>query len=381
VYGPPTTIAGGSNGFTATCHDGPIDNNGAGLVLDNLVWGAYSFGAPSVPGNYTVFPSTGAAGVLDTITGSGTGAKATITLGLLGFDVTNPGDGYEIAVSEGAYIVTGGPLVSFTPDANASYDVYAVAPESYSFTDVSRAITVYGYSPVELLSAVPYLPVNIIKQVSSRRYKTRERQFASLTSAQYGVLTATNTHGAFSISIPQPAGTFAVGSYVVIHGNLTGAGSIGGYYSGCYYEVTATNGTSTFTLKNVHGDLTTVAGQIDGAVILSEEVANRPLIEQSAQLVGHWPQNPGEIAILAMDYTSSLYFVTKLTAHRALLVPMSAFNDAWIFAPNSGATDGSDWPAGEYKSAAWTLDYSKVTEQTADSLVWIQNFDILAYYG
>jgi len=82
-------------GWTATTSDGPTDNNGFGLVLDGLVWGVYAFGTVSVAGDYTAFPSTGASGTLTSVSpATGTGAKATITMGLLSVAVLTSGSGY-----------------------------------------------------------------------------------------------------------------------------------------------------------------------------------------------------------------------------------------------------------------------------------------------
>lgn len=90
--GAPTT----TTGWTAVTSDGPTDNNGSGLVL-NLVWGVYAFGAVSVAGDYTVFPTTGTGGTLTSISpATGTGAKADITMGLLSVEITQKGSGYTI---------------------------------------------------------------------------------------------------------------------------------------------------------------------------------------------------------------------------------------------------------------------------------------------
>jgi len=68
--------------------------SGSGATVD-FVFGAYSFSAPTVAGDYTTFPSTNSAGVLDSISpATGTGAKADITMGLLSITVTDPGSGY-----------------------------------------------------------------------------------------------------------------------------------------------------------------------------------------------------------------------------------------------------------------------------------------------
>lgn len=105
----PTSIAGGVGGFTATTSGGPIDNNGTGLAisLTSSQWGAYSFGTPTVAGDYTAFPSTGTSGTLTSVSpATGTGAKATITMGLLSITVTDPGSGY-LSAADAAVTFTG----------------------------------------------------------------------------------------------------------------------------------------------------------------------------------------------------------------------------------------------------------------------------------
>lgn len=124
----PTSMAGGVGGFTATTSGGPIDNNGNGLVisLTSSNWGVYAFGSVSVPGDYTAFPSTNTAGVLDSVTpATGTGAKADITMGLLGIVVTDPGSGY-IAASSAAPTFSGSTGAAatavLTTDDGTPYD-------------------------------------------------------------------------------------------------------------------------------------------------------------------------------------------------------------------------------------------------------------------
>jgi hypothetical protein len=226
----------------------------------------------------------------------------------------------------------------------------------------NKSVFVYGSSAENTESGAPYLPVDIIKQVSSRRYKIRKRQYVTLTAANYGTLTATDALGSFSISTPQPAGTFEAGSYIVIHGVQAGAGSVAPYYDGIYYMVAETNGTSTFKLKDYTNTITTVPGAITGLSISILKSAQNPVVIQSAKLVDYWPEADNEIAVLAMDYTSSLYYVTKLTAHRALLTRMDYFNNAWLFETGT--------------SVPWTMNLDDLFESQDSSIVWLQNFDI-----
>ena len=79
---------------------------GTGITF-TLDWGVFSFGTVSTLGDYTVFPSTGAAGTLTSVTGTGTGAKADITMGLLSIVVTQKGSGYT-SPADAAVSFTGG---------------------------------------------------------------------------------------------------------------------------------------------------------------------------------------------------------------------------------------------------------------------------------
>ena len=354
-------------GFARTQTYGTQDTNGQGLQVNFTAWGVGSVAVTPTEGDYLSF--TG--GTKTTSGGNGTGATLAITYGLKSIDVTNPGNGYLLSPlynggenDTTTWVYTIGPLVNFTPWSNGlSFNVYGPEVSLASAPPFNRSIFVYGSAPENALIGAPYLPVDIIKQVSSRRYKIRKRQFATLAASDYGTLTATDTSGSFSISTPQPAGTFSVGSYVIIHGEQAGVGSISPYYDGYYYEVVETNGTSTFKLKDYTDSITTVAGAITGLVISTEKSAQTPVVIQSAKLVDYWPEVDNEIAILAMDVTSSLYFVTKLTAHRVLLTRMDYANNQWIF------EDGA--------SAPWTIDLISLEQGNDPNIVWLQNFDIL----
>jgi len=362
---------GGARAAAAPANPFAYDTNGLGgqgAVL-SFVWGVYSVDVAdpgTETGDYTTFP-TNPVTAYGTATEFFTPATFTLTSVLRSIAVVNPGNGY-VPVQftpdpEYAYAVPFGPLINFTPDRSVSYDTYGHASRS-DISGVDRGIFVYGYNPITGYGDVPFVPVDVIKQVSSRRYRIRERQFAYLGATEYGTLTATDTHGSFSIGTAQPDGTFAVGSYVAIYGTPGGPGAIAGYYTGRRYEIVATNGTSTFKLKDFEEDLTTTAGAITGLTIISQEAPSRPLIVRSAKLVPYWPENTDEIAILAMDNTSSLYFVTKLTARRVQLVrtDLGFFNNNWRF------EDG--------QSAPWTMDVDKL-DTAHGTNVWIQNFDIL----
>ena len=354
-------------GFARTQEFGTQDTNGQGLQINFTAWGVGSVAVTPTEGDYLGF--TG--GTKTTSGGDGTGATLAITYGLKSIDIANPGNGYILQPSynggetdNNTWVYTVGPFVNFTPwPIGLSFNVRGPEVALYTAPEFNRSIFVYGASIENSQFGAPHLPVDIIKQVSSRRYKIRKRQFATLTTANYGTLTATDTSGSFSISTPQPAGTFEAGSYIIIHGDQAGAGSINPYYDGHYYMVVETNGTSTFKLKDYTDNVTTVAGTITGLTISTEKSAQTPMVVQSAKLVDYWPELDDEIAILAMDMTSSLYFVTKLTAHRALLTRMDYFNNAWLF--ETGA------------SVPWTMDLTNIYQGQDPTVVWLQNFDIM----
>jgi hypothetical protein len=119
----PTRMKGGVNGFTATTSGGPVDTNGINLDLSfsSSNWGVYSFSAVSIAGDYTAFPSTGASGTLTSVSpATGTGAKATITMGLLSVETLTPGRGYT-ATSDAAIAFSGGTGAAATAVLTSSY--------------------------------------------------------------------------------------------------------------------------------------------------------------------------------------------------------------------------------------------------------------------
>ncbi len=156
---PPTSMANGVNGFTAVTSGGPIDNNGAGLVLSfaSSNWGVFSFGTPTIAGDYTAFPSTGTSGTLTSISpATGTGAKADITLGLLSVEVLTAGRGYT---------ATNDAAISFSGSTGAA--ATAVLTNLYQNGLRVSAFVAGGSSAVL---------GDILKQEASRRYLVKTAQ-------------------------------------------------------------------------------------------------------------------------------------------------------------------------------------------------------------
>ena len=92
----------------------------------------------------------------------------------------------------------------------------------------------------------------------------------SIASAAYGTLTTSSTSGSFTIGTPQSAGTFVVGQSITISGTQSPAATIVGYTTGTTYLISATNGTSTFTITTVTGAaVTTVNSQAITGLTLS----------------------------------------------------------------------------------------------------------------
>jgi len=76
-----------------------------------------------------------------------------------------------------------------------------------------------------------------------------------------GTVAITGTAGQFSCA----ASTLAVGNLLTITGTYGGTGSITGYANPTVYKISATNGTTTFTLTDLFGNaLVTTAGTPSG---------------------------------------------------------------------------------------------------------------------
>jgi hypothetical protein len=165
-YGPVTGISLTAPGQrTSVAPTNPVSHNnglgGSGCTV-NFTWGVYSLSAPTVAGDYTVFPSTGGAGALVSVPVAGTGLKADVTMGLLSVAVTAGGSGYTSTTVDGLLRFDGGAngasaVTTFTVDTGAPG----------TLTNQENAIIAYAY--VDGGRQV----VDILKQQSSRRYKVK----------------------------------------------------------------------------------------------------------------------------------------------------------------------------------------------------------------
>jgi hypothetical protein len=171
----PTTITGGSNGFTATTSGGPVDTNGVGMVISFTAaqWGAYSFGTVVVQGDYTVMPSNPASFT----GGSGTGAAATITFGVSGIEITEKGSGYT-SVSDAAITFSSG-IASYTSVLTTD----SGAPGSS--TNQENAIIAYAKINDSITNAEV---ADIIKQRGTKRFKVKTATGTAICELKSGAL-------------------------------------------------------------------------------------------------------------------------------------------------------------------------------------------------
>jgi hypothetical protein len=149
----PTNPVSGTTGIGTG-----LDANGAGATF-NLTWGAYAFGAVTQGGSFTAFPNIGDA--LTNVSGLGSGAAATITMGLLSVTVTEKGSGYT-SIADAQVIFSGATGAAAT--AVLTTDTGAVG----SATNQENAIVIRANTD-ELGSKVG----DIVRQVSTRRYKVK----------------------------------------------------------------------------------------------------------------------------------------------------------------------------------------------------------------
>ena len=173
------TVAVPANPVGGTTAQGTgLDANGQ-LATFNLTWGAYTFGAVSVAGDYTVFPSTGGSGTLDSVApATGTGAKADITMGLLSIEVTEKGSGYVDAADA---------AVSFTGATGAAATAVLTTDSGSvgATTNQENAILMTAY-----LTGGSAVTVDIIKQVSTNRYKVTDGTRTGIVQLQSSLANA-----------------------------------------------------------------------------------------------------------------------------------------------------------------------------------------------
>ena len=202
-FGPITGISLTAPGQrTSVAPTNPVahDNvlGGSGCTV-NFTWGAYSFSAPTVAGDYTVFPGVGGAGQLTTITGTGSLATADITLGLLSVTVLTRGSGYTTPADA---------ALLFDGSANGASAVAVLTTDSGnvgSLTNQENAIVIYANTSNIGTTA---LVGDIIKQSSARRYKVETDD--GIKVCKLGTDDTPAPGGAYIVATAASGGTYYV---------------------------------------------------------------------------------------------------------------------------------------------------------------------------
>ena len=192
-------------------------------------------------------------------------------------------------------------LVTGTPGVPATYQTINAGNSFYRNTSAVAAITTPIQSPtIDGLRFAQSLADQILKQTTRLRYQStivQNSYYASLTVSGVAI---TGITGQFSCN----ASTLAVGQTVTISGVKGGGGTITGYANPTSYLISATNGTTTFTLTNLNGStLVTSVGTPTGLIYgLSQSF----FIDTTKTAAGNnpaWPANFNS----AINQTSASY--------------------------------------------------------------------------
>lgn len=106
--------------------------------------------------------------------------------------------------------------------------------------------------------------------------------FSTLTTSTLSSVQITGTSGQFSCA----STSLKVGQVLIISGTLGGTGTITGYTTPKTYVISATNGTTTFTLVNADGTaLVTTAGTLTGLTYTKHETAAVPAAVGTADII------------------------------------------------------------------------------------------------
>jgi hypothetical protein len=168
----------------------------------NIGWGVYSFGAVSVAGDYTVFPSTGGAGTLTSVSpATGTGAKADITMGLLSVTNITRGSGYTVPADAALVFSPAATPTNASATAVLTTDSGAVG----SATNQENAIVIYANTSAGGTTA---LVGDIIRQVSGRRYKVKTTD--GIKICKLGIDDTPAPFGAYIVATAASGGTYYV---------------------------------------------------------------------------------------------------------------------------------------------------------------------------
>jgi hypothetical protein len=209
-------------------------------------------------------------------------------------------------------------------------------PYGYSVTNVVAPQGGGGYYP-GFSQIVPVTGTSISGTTATISYPTQTLQntlsatTTTIIAAAYGTLTATNTTGSFTIGTAQSAGTFVVGQLITITGtpNTT---CISGYSSGSTYVISATNGTSTFTLQYPgYTPITTVATAVTGLTLAINGYNQLSITNNSGGLAittTGLPQNTFAVGQLVnISGTISTPTIVNGTTLTASLAPIATLSD------------------------------------------------------
>jgi hypothetical protein len=141
-------------------------------------------------------------------------------------------------------------LVTGTPGVPATYQTVNAGNSYYRNTSALTAITGVQANPtIDAIRFAQSLADQVLKQTTRLRYQTTIVQNSYYASTLISGVSITGVTGQFSCN---PA-TLAVGQTVTISGVKGGTGTITGYTNPTSYLISATNGSTTFTLTNLNG--------------------------------------------------------------------------------------------------------------------------------
>ena len=141
-------------------------------------------------------------------------------------------------------------LVTGTPGVPATYQTVNAGNSYYRNTSALTAITGVQANPtIDAIRFAQGLADQVLKQTTRLRYQSTIVQNSYYASTSISGVSITGVTGQFSCN---PA-TLAVGQTVTISGVKGGTGTITDYTNPTSYLISATNGSTTFTLTNLNG--------------------------------------------------------------------------------------------------------------------------------
>ena len=167
---------------------------GTGCTV-TLTFGVYSFSAVAVQGDYTVMPSNPASFT----GGAGTGAAATITFGVSGIVMTEKGSGYSTPADAAVTFSTGAAAgTSVLTTDSGSYGNAGKDGSNMNSGNQENALVIYADTD-DNGSKIG----DIIKQVSTRRFKVRTADGTAICSLKS---TAVSAEGDMTLNATDASG-------------------------------------------------------------------------------------------------------------------------------------------------------------------------------